>query len=100
MRPTTIPAHLSYATREEANNAGFVGLTIEDVKHFMERCGTRFADYPGFDVGVHSSALLNSPDTILGEPGLYQLGRLSGQWQGSIIVCYSCVIQTQFLTNA
>lgn len=86
MSPCVIPAHIIYSTREEAIQAGYNGPTVEDIVHYYERCGTRFADFPGIDVGVHSSALATSPDTILGQPSLYEVGRLSGQWQGCSFV--------------
>ncbi|KAF9484157.1 hypothetical protein BDN70DRAFT_903795 [Pholiota conissans] len=83
-----IPPHVTCQTREEANLRGLTGPCIGDVRQFYEQCRTHFAAFPGIDVGINSSAIASSPDTILCQPSLYQLGRLSGQWGGSYI--YPC----------
>ncbi|KAF8970671.1 hypothetical protein BDZ97DRAFT_1902010 [Flammula alnicola] len=78
-----IPPHVTCETREEANQSGRMGACVDDIKHFYHHCRTRFADFPGIDVGIQSSARTTSPDIIICQPSLYKLGTLSGQWQGS-----------------
>ena len=82
-----IPAHVTYETREDALQAGYTGLTKADIRHFYDHCRTRFADFPGIDVGIQSSSMAASPDATFCQPSLYKLGTVSGQWQGSTTVC-------------
>jgi hypothetical protein len=96
---------LSFFTRQEKldpqypphllpeNRKGDLGLhegpTLDDVKHFADNCRTRFADFPGLDVGLLRSHVDKSstPLLTLAEPTPYKLGTLSGSWRGSYIVC-------------
>jgi hypothetical protein len=84
---TKIPAHIVYDTREDASQAGYTGLTRADILHFYDHCRTRFADFPGIDIGIQSSSIATSPDVTLCQPSSYKLGTVSGQWQGSSTVC-------------
>lgn len=81
-----VPSHIRCETRELANQMGIEGPCVEDIKHFYHQCRTRFADFPGIDVGIQSSTIATMPDTVLCQPSLYKLGTLSGQWQGSFMV--------------
>ncbi|KDR78266.1 hypothetical protein GALMADRAFT_65132 [Galerina marginata CBS 339.88] len=78
-----IPPHITCETREEAIQNGTDGPCADDIRHFYHHCRTHFADFPGIDVGIQSSAIAASPDTILCQPSSYKLGTLTGQWQGS-----------------
>lgn len=85
LTPTTkIPAHITFETREDASQAGYTGLTKADIRHFYDHCRTRFADFPGIDIGIQ---MATSPDVTLCQPSSYKLGTVSGQWQGSSTVC-------------
>jgi hypothetical protein len=88
LTPTTnIPAHVVYETREDASQAGYTGLTKADIRYFYDHCRTRFADFPGIDIGIQSSSIATSPDVTLCQPSSYKLGTVSGQWHGSSTVC-------------
>jgi hypothetical protein len=91
LTPRAIPSHVTYETREEATQAGYTGLTKADVQHFYDHCSTHFADFPGINVGIQSSAMATSPNVILCQPSSYKLGALSGPWQGSSTV-YSIIL--------
>jgi hypothetical protein len=78
-----MPAFVTYETREEAAQAGYTGLTKADIQHFYHHCRTHFADFPGINVGIQSSAMATSPNVILCHPSSYKLGALSGPWQGA-----------------
>ncbi|PPQ80352.1 hypothetical protein CVT25_003635 [Psilocybe cyanescens] len=81
----TLP-HVTCETRAEANQRGIQGPCAEDFRHYFNHCRTRFADFPGIDVGIQSSSIATNPDTVLCQPSFYKLGSLSGQWQGSFIM--------------
>uniref|UniRef100_A0A8H8CF89 F-box domain-containing protein n=1 Tax=Psilocybe cubensis TaxID=181762 RepID=A0A8H8CF89_PSICU len=83
---TEIPAHVTCETRAEAIQQGLEGPCAEDFRHFFNHCRTRFADFPGIDVGIQSSSIATNPDTILCQPSFYRLGSLTGQWQGMFIM--------------
>lgn len=83
--PFVVPSHIQCQTRDEANQRGITGPCADDIRHFYTHCRTRFADFPGIDIGIQST-LGESPDTILCQPSFYKLGTLSGQWQGSELV--------------
>jgi len=85
-----IPPHITCKTRREANEKEVSGPCVDDIKHFQNQCRTRFADFPGIDVGIQSSAKATLPDTILCQPSPYRTGTLSGEWQGSVLVGRSC----------
>ncbi|KAF5329453.1 hypothetical protein D9619_009109 [Psilocybe cf. subviscida] len=78
--------HVMCRTREEANAAGQKGPSQEDVIHFARYCGTKFADFPGIDIGILSSTMSGSPDVVLCHPSAYKLGTLSGRWHGSSLM--------------
>ncbi|CAA7262022.1 unnamed protein product [Cyclocybe aegerita] len=80
--PFSVPPHISYATRAEAQARGYNGVCLEDYEHFYRNCRTKFADFPALDVGVQSTAMGKEEGTIF-QPVPYQLGSLSGRWQGS-----------------
>ncbi|KAF9054106.1 hypothetical protein BJ165DRAFT_1522674 [Panaeolus papilionaceus] len=78
-----IPPHLRHRTREWLALSGSAGPCIEDMEDYFTHCRTSFADYPAIDVGIQSSGIELSSDSILCQPSCYKLGTLSGQWQGS-----------------
>ncbi|KAJ3516228.1 hypothetical protein NLJ89_g1251 [Agrocybe chaxingu] len=80
--PFSVPPHISCATRAEAQACGYNGVCLEDYEHFYRNCRTKFADFPALDVGVQSAAMAKEEGPIF-QPVPYQLGVLSGRWQGS-----------------
>ena len=61
------------------------GIYIDDIEDFYNHCRTTFADFPAIDNGVQPNVLDLSLQDVLCQPS-YQLGTLSGLWQGSTIV--------------
>lgn len=61
------------------------GIYIDDIEDFYDHCRTTFADFSALDNGVQPNALNLSPHDVLCQPS-YQLGTLSGLWQGSTMV--------------
>lgn len=61
------------------------GVYIDDIEDFHNHCHTTFADFPAIDNGVQPNSLNLSLHDVLCQPS-YQLGTLSGLWQGSTIV--------------
>lgn len=61
------------------------GIYIDDIEDFYDHCRTTFADFSALDNGVQPNALNLSPHDVLCRPS-YQLGTLSGLWQGSTMV--------------
>ncbi|RDB17638.1 hypothetical protein Hypma_001087 [Hypsizygus marmoreus] len=88
LRPM-IPPHLldgKRLTREEADALGKEGPTLDDMEHFISRCQTQFASFPAIDFGEqHSSDIL---PLALDEASSYNVGTLTGRWQGSYITPY------------
>ncbi|KAF9555741.1 hypothetical protein CPC08DRAFT_765718 [Agrocybe pediades] len=82
----TIPPHIICKTREQANELGITGPCVNDIKHFQEQCRTRFADFPGFDVGIQSPSKTVLSASTLCQPAAYKPGTLSGEWQGSVLI--------------
>lgn len=79
-----IPPHLIEAkrqTRVEADALGLSGPTLDDMEHFIHQCQTRFVDYSMGRI----QKLKSPPSSIVGQPS-YQLGTLTGRWEGSYIV--------------
>ena len=86
--PPMIPPHLIKAkcqTRVEADALGLSGPTLDDMEHFIHKCQTRFVDYAMGGSGARH--LMTSPSSIICQPSSYELGTLTGCWQGSYIVC-------------
>lgn len=79
-----IPPHLIEAkrqTRVEADALGLSGPTLDDMEHFIHQCQTRFVDYSMGRI----QKLKSPPSSIVGQPS-YQLGTLTGRWEGSYIM--------------
>lgn len=91
--------HVMCKNRQEANAAGRKGPSVADVVHFDRYCVTKFADFPGIDIGILSSTMAGSgsPDVILYQPSVYKLGTLSGPWYGSLIVGFFLCISFYFI---
>lgn len=81
-----MPTHLPKA-RLEANLAGRIGPTCEDVEHFARHCRTRFTRVHYQDISSHPRA--NEQLTS------YRLGDFTGSWEGSCIVSKSSMINNE-----
>lgn len=82
-----IPPHLlKWKTRLQANLAGHIGPTMEDVQHFTDHCRTKPPEYFSPNFSTQPSGLDTPSSNFLSEGSHYKLGSLTGLWQGSLIV--------------